>query len=522
MPNPSRSGPRCRPTPITPRRTARQRLTHLLLCATAIVLGLALGSTLVLVVMPKRKAVAQSLPIAPPKASPAMPSWSIPNAHSPASIPTPALTASLPPVAETPRPPALQAKAPEEKVVRAVQVPQLEVVRPQQVPLLVVKRMHERTADQVRAQVKKARNVKLDKTTARTGSGQMVKAMQATPTGRANTDSSLAVLDQRIDLAGLPLRRGSACRVAPEAAKELVSGAAELKSLGYDRLVGALSSDKLWTRPERIPALMQVLMAEEERKRRVLVRHLARIDGALASAALAQVALFDPEPEIRREAVSCLESRPADEYRRQLLRGFASPWPVVAEHAAEALGALKRTETVLSLLAVLNGPDPQSPYAKGPGPARFVKEVVRINHKINCLMCHPPSLRDTDPARATVPTLDELSTPKAFGGYGNFGGKNNTFVRVDITYLKQDYSVILPGVESGPFQGEQRYDLFVRERFAASEDLIASAARKKAGLTGQQKAAVFALRELTGVEPGPDAVKWRQFAQTHEQLVHER
>ena len=58
----------------------------------------------------------------------------------------------------------------------------------------------------------------------------------------------------------------------------------------------------------------------------------------------------------------------------------------------------------------------------------------------------------------------------------------------------------------------QRHDLFVRERLATPADVTAALAREKAGRTGQQEAAAFALRELTGEEAGPRAVDWARFA----------
>ena len=109
-----------------------------------------------------------------------------------------------------------------------------------------------------------------------------------------------------------------------------------------------------------------------------------------------------------------------------------------------------------------------------------------------------------------------------FGSSGGVLAQPHSFVRVDITYLKQDYSVILPGQESGPFQGRQRYDLFVRERFSTSADLEVAVARHNAGLTPQQKAVAFALRELTGEAAGPGAANWRRFSRIHKQVVHER
>ena len=125
-------------------------------------------------------------------------------------------------------------------------------------------------------------------------------------------------------------------------------------------------------------------------------------------------------------------------------------------------------------------------------------------------MCHPPSFHTLDPARGPVPPLRE-SFQGGFG-YSAQPSKNETFVRADITYLKQDYSVMLALTNRGVLVEAQRYDLLIRERFATGADFAAAVIRKQAGLTGHQEAAAFALRGLTGQEPGANEVNWRRFA----------
>jgi hypothetical protein len=481
------------------------------LYAAVVVAGFALGATLVVVAVPQRTAVAQAIPaVVVPASSPVTP----PALPTPVSIPTPAPVVPPPAVVEvrptpTPEPP------PAVPVAAKRPAAEIAFVGPLLVRELMVKRMHRRSQIDVLGDIAKVPALSLDLTTNRAESIAMVKAALQTPAPGVASDPTLALLDRRADLAGLPFRRGSTCRITPVAARELAKGADEVKFLDHDGLETTLSGAKNWLRPERIPALMQVVMAKPEKNRRMLARHLADVTGKQASEALARIALFDPDPDVRRQSIRALEHRPAAEYRLALLNGFASPWPVIAEHAAEALAALKRTETVPALLAILDGPDPRTPYPKGAGPARFVKEVVRVNHKINCLMCHPPSFRTSDPARAPVPPLRE-PVQKGFG-YGAQPSKKavvvkETFIRADITYLKQDYSVTLAINASGVLEGEQRYDLFVRERFATPADLAAALVRKTAGPTGQQKAALFALRELTGQEPGAGRANWIRFA----------
>ena len=375
---------------------------------------------------------------------------------------------------------------------------------------IVVKRMSERTPGDVLKQVAKAPSLTLDRTKARAESAEVVRAaFQAT----ANADPTVALLDHRADLAGLPLRRGTACRLPAASAQHLAKTADQLKSLTGDALTATLGREKVWREADRVPALMQVLMIQADASRESLALHLGAVEGTVALAGLVKIALYDPHPDVRRQAIESLAKRPDAEYRPLLLRGFESPWPVVAEHAAEALAALAQTEAIPALMGLLNGPDPRAPYAKGTGPTLFVKELVRVNHKFNCLLCHPASFRETDPARALVPTLAEQQEKGTGGGYGGFGISNKrTFIRADITYLVQDYSVMLRVVHSRVLSGEERYDLFVRERLATGADLKATAARQRAGLTAHEQAAMFALRELTGLEPGPNLANWLQFA----------
>ena len=240
-----------------PRRATRQWPRHLILYASAIVLGLALGSTLVVVVMPRKKAVAQTIPVGAPQASPVKSSWLTSTWHYPVSIPTPTPPLPLPPVVETLRDPSIETPAP--VVAKALEV---KVAPPRQVPLVVVKRMHNRSQADILELIERAPHLTLDKTTARAESIAMVKAaLQVPAVSGVTSDPTLALLDRRADLAGLPFRRGSACRLTSVAARELAKGANEVKFLNHDNLVNALSGSKDWLRPERVSAMMQVVMA---------------------------------------------------------------------------------------------------------------------------------------------------------------------------------------------------------------------------------------------------------------------
>src|SRR5262249_4232132 len=162
----------------------------------------------------------------------------------------------------------------------------------------------------------------------------------------------------------------------------------------------------------------------------------------------------------------------------------------VADHAAEALVALNARDAVPALAELLDAPDPRMPYRKGE--ETLLKEMVRINHRQNCLLCHAASFKATDRPRASVPSV---SAP----GYDGSG----VFVRADVTYLRQDFSVSLPA--GGRGRSPVRWDFVVRERAANVNDEILSRSRVDESPCEQRAAVLFALRELTGRYLGPKA-----------------
>src|SRR2546421_677315 len=128
---------------------------------------------------------------------------------------------------------------------------------------------------------------------------------------------------------------------------------------------------------------------------------LGKINHSKSSVALAQRALFDLHADVRQAAVETLQQRPRKEYLDILLAGFRYPWSPVADHAAEALVALEINEAVPELLALLDAPDPRLPVGKPQ--AATIKEVVRVNHLRNCVLCHAPSFDRQDKVRGLAP-----------------------------------------------------------------------------------------------------------------------
>jgi hypothetical protein len=264
------------------------------------------------------------------------------------------------------------------------------------------------------------------------------------------------------------------------------------------------SSREKWLRPEAIPALQQLLMGESASLREVLVDRLAKIDGPQASVALARSALFDLHPEVRQRAVAALAKRERRPYRQVLLDGFAYPWPAVADHAAEALAALDMRETVPSLIRLLDQPSPAAPYKKGGKDELYVREVVRINHLHNCLLCHAPSLKESDKLRGFVPIIGKPLPPPFTREY--YGARRpGQFVRADVTYFQQDFSVPLPVEKHGKWPPLQRYDFLVRER--PSPPAATNTTNE------HQQGLFFALRQLTGADAGSTVEDWKRWAE---------
>jgi hypothetical protein len=228
------------------------------------------------------------------------------------------------------------------------------------------------------------------------------------------------------------------------------------------------------TKPQAIPTLMQLLQAENTPIRLLLVEMLADIKGKEASHALAQRALFDLSPEVREKAVQFLATRPAQEYQSFLVEALRYPWPAAADHAAEALVALNLTALVPDLVQLLKEPPPGRPVKKN-DKEYDVKELVRINHLCNCVLCHAPSFAKDDLIRGRVPIPGEDPPPLYYNASSGF------FVRANTTYLRQDFSVV--------------------KVFLEKKD-------KPAEKYAQRDAVLFALREITKANPGDTYDAW--------------
>jgi hypothetical protein len=387
---------------------------------------------------------------------------------------------------------------------------------------------------------------------------------------RKKTDGFLEALrGERLDLTGLPFAMGDACRTkgersrqltlavatvrrclqpiptanippssgptapfngpAPPAAGTTVVSASPPSAEGFWEQYAAACAqeDKGQSRIDRtqrehvtlarVAALMQVLAPEAPDLRLGLVKYLSAVAHAEATRALAKLAVFSAEDEVRQAALEALKVRRERDYTEVLLQGLRYPWPAVARRAGEAVVKLDRTDLMPQLVAMLDEPDPRSPVLKEVDGKKVpvVREMVRVNHHRNCLMCHAPGNTEgisPDTLTAPVPVPNQPLSPPS-GGYGNLTSPD-VLVRIDVTYLRQDFSVMQPVADAAPWPEMQRFDFLVRSRVlmeGEAEAYRAKLDRREPGrLTPYQRAAVTALRDLTGKDAAPTADAWRQ------------
>jgi HEAT repeats len=369
---------------------------------------------------------------------------------------------------------------------------------------------------------------------------------------RSGVDIVPQLSARRPDLMGLPMHAGGLARLSAEEALDLKVLSARLRLQIQSSMAGSLDGvidprpdpdnlrEKLlnnplqssWLKPQAIATLRQLLMSEHRNVRMVLVQLLAKINGPIASRALAERALFDLDPEVRVAALVALKVRPSPEFESALVAGLRYPWPPVADHAAEALVALDLRTAVPKLIPLLDARELNDPYAVHVGDSKqaVVPEVVRINHLQNCLLCHPYSNSAADPVRGLAPNAEHLVPLPSTGtrivtkGWGGGGGNKentpkvavSTFVRADINFLRQDFSVVQPVPDHGrQWPADQRFDYVVRLRPISPAGLLTwDDKRERKPVEPQRETLLFALRELTGTNPGPAAEDWKRLYST--------
>jgi hypothetical protein len=264
----------------------------------------------------------------------------------------------------------------------------------------------------------------------------------------------------------------------------------------------------------RIAALMQILAPEAPSMRLGLVKYLAAVSHVEATRALARLAVFSDEDEVRQAAVAALKVRRERDYTDILVAALRYPWPAVAQRSADALAKLERTDVLPQLVAMLDAPDPRAPVRKASGDGQEVRELVRINHHRNCLLCHAPGNTagvspETLTAGVPVPSDPLPSQPD---GYQTISP--DILVRIDVTYLRPDFSALQPVADANPWPEMQRFDYLVRTRSLTESDATALRQKWATGEPGRptpyQRAALAALRELTGRDAAPTGDVWRR------------
>lgn len=339
-----------------------------------------------------------------------------------------------------------------------------------------VQRRHAQSEAELRQLLRRVPEVSFDPDqTQRLSQSVHERSLQASAEERLQLVPNL--LAGRSDLAGLPILRPPYCELEADQARTLRDRSRDLRGIMGEALV----YDQAWVLARTlqlnlqkakvfredfanecaVPALTQLLQAQEAVVRQVLVEQLARIENRSASEALARLALFDLAPEIRAEAINALSARPSHEYRDVLLAGFRYPWPPAADHAAEALVTLQDQTAVPLLEEMLSDPDPAAPVYDAERRTHVVRELVRVNHLRNCIMCHAPAPNRAGQVIALAPAVGKELPPLS---RENYDGREGLFVRAEVTYLRQDFSVTQPVADHGPWPAEQRFDYLVRRR----------------------------------------------------------
>jgi hypothetical protein len=338
--------------------------------------------------------------------------------------------------------------------------------------------------------------------------------------------------EHRPDLDGLPFQKAEARRLSEQRAREfdravrLVRRALanwrprpEPFHVHFESALavelGSLSKKERASAEEmthaRIAASMQMLIIEPEPIQVELVDYLAGVKLPEATRALARLAIFPFEEATREAALAALKKRDTGDVTDMLLAGLRYPWPGVGKKAAQVIVDLKRTDLVPRLVDVLDEPDPLSPWLQLDASGRkvlMVRELVRINHHRNCLLCHAPGNPDTSlrGLLAPVPSPRE-SLPQSVYSPTN----PDILIRADVTYLRQDFTLLLPVEKHGNWPEIQRFDFFVRTRQATKEEAKKGTGKRQPGYVAPaHRTVVSALEQLTGRTGGPSAAVWRR------------
>jgi hypothetical protein len=363
----------------------------------------------------------------------------------------------------------------------------------------------------------------------------LITKIKAENAGQNRDAFVLAQMNRRPELRGMPFIMGTACRLdgnranlfqtSVQAVREGMEMDSVIRSKNHaDDVVPfwttyqAQSAGQGVNSAPGVAALTQILGPERTGLRRSLVQKLALSTQPEATRAIARAAIFDADGNIRLAAIEALKDRPKEhDFDDILLNGIRYPMPNVAHNAAYAIIELKRDTMLAPLTKFLDEPAPGDPEKRIVENKEVceVREVVKINHHRNCLLCHPPSATGQPnevPGVIPIPGSAFPSSPKeAYGAAQSFG---EPMVRADTTYLRQDFSLMMPVENAAPWPALQRFDFLVRSRIidgAELASLLEKVQARPAGFISENhKAALDVLRRLTGQNAAPNANAWQQ------------
>jgi len=343
----------------------------------------------------------------------------------------------------------------------------------------------------------------------------------------------LAQIDRRKELRGLPFVMGDACRIDPQRAQSFQTSVEAVRdSMDTDSHARSAAQDHhamFWTQyaartgnngtssDPGIAALTQILGPAPKTLRVSLVEKLAQSQNVQATKVLAKAAIFDASGEVRSAAIAALKDRPKQDYSDVLMHGIRYPIASVAKRSAIAMILLDRKDLLPELTTFLGEPAPGDPAEEVVGEKKVctVREVVRINHHRNCLLCHAPTETGSThevPGVIPIPGTPFPESPK--DAYGSAQSTGDPMVRADTTYLRQDFSMMMPVANAAPWPEMQRFDFLVRTRVVEGKELEALQRKVQErpvdDLSENHKAAVRVLRELTGQDAAPNQAAWQQ------------
>lgn len=278
------------------------------------------------------------------------------------------------------------------------------------------------------------------------------------------------LIAERLDLAGLPFILDEDSRMRKDQQRLFLVEVTQLRRM-LATVAAKPTPEKamaFWKKvadsnahPAHFAALMQMITPEQKDLGVGLVERLALFGHAEATAALARLALHSPEKDVRDLAIHTLKSRPHEAYTDILLGGLSYPWPSVAENAAAAITALERRDLERDVLV-------------GPVPSTGLPLTL---------------------------------TPEYYAE------RSGNVVRADVTYLRQDFSLMLDVAKAEPWPARQRFDFLVRTKRLSAEEVEDygkwRVAQPADYVAPNHRAVVTTLRRLTGVDAAPKGQAWR-------------